>query len=29
MSSSDTRMSDALIEYGGRIESLAHSLGLD
>ena len=29
MSSSDTRMSEALVEYGGRIESLAHTLGLD
>jgi stage V sporulation protein R len=29
MSASDTKMSDALIEYGGRIESLAHSVGLD
>jgi stage V sporulation protein R len=25
----DTRMSDALVDYGGRIESLARSIGLD
>src|SRR5918996_3437979 len=29
MSSTDTRMSEALVDYGRRIESLAHSLGLD
>jgi len=29
MSAGESRMSEALVEYGGRIESLAHSLGLD
>ena len=29
MSAAGTSMSEALVEYGGRIESLAHSLGLD
>ena len=29
MSTSGTKMGDALTEYGGRLESLAHSLGLD
>jgi stage V sporulation protein R len=29
MSTGESRMSEALVEYGGRIESLAQSLGLD
>ena len=29
MNALDGRMSESLVEYGGRIESLAHSLGLD
>jgi stage V sporulation protein R len=29
MSKGESRMSEALVEYGGRLESLAHTLGLD
>ena len=29
MSNGESRMSEALVEYGGRLESLAHALGLD
>ncbi len=29
MSNNESRMSEALVEYGGRLESLAHALGLD